>query len=98
MNKTCNLCNSLFTTVNSLKIHKLRKNPCIIIETIPTLKNDKFKCIACNHVFTTNQSLQKHILKTCSIIKNKNNITNNDDIINKITKELNELKKQINYK
>ena len=31
MNKTCKLCNKQFTTVNSLKIHKQRKIPCIII-------------------------------------------------------------------
>ena len=97
MDRTCNLCNKLFTTVYGLKKHKLRKVPCII-ETIPTSKNDKFKCIACNHTFTTNQSLQKHIIKTCLIIKNKNKTITNTDEINKIKKELDELKKQINNK
>ena len=93
MNKTCELCNRIFTTSNSLKVHKLRKNPCV-----NNLETHKFKCTLCSSSFTTNQSLQKHILKTCSIIKNNNIKLTNTDEINKIKKELDDLKKQLNNK
>ena len=95
MDKTCELCNKTFTTAYGLKKHKLRKVLCIL-EIAPI--NTKFKCTGCNHTFTTNQSLQKHIVKTCSIIKKTNIYVNNIDEIDKIKKELDDLKKQINNK
>ena len=95
MNKTCDLCNKTFTTAYGLKKHKLIKIPCIL--NIASIEN-KFKCVECNHTFTSNQSLKKHMLKTCYIIKKKNTYINNTDEIDKIKKELDELKKQINNK
>ena len=93
MNRTCELCNKQFTTVNSLKIHKQRKIPCIIINNIEN--NNKFKCKDCNHDFNTNQSLQKHIIKTCPIIHNKKNVVDIHTLIQLQNKQIQKLSETV---
>ena len=98
MNRICELCNKQFSTVNSLKIHKKRKIPCIIIDNnnIENNNNNKFKCKECNHVFTSNQSLQKHLIKTCPIIHNKKNIIDIHILVQLQNEEIKKLSNTVN--
>lgn len=64
-NKTCNLCNKIFKSVQGLIRHKNRKMPCNI--------EDNFTCEFCSKSFTRKQNFEQHLKRKTSCTRSIDN-------------------------
>ena len=92
MSFSCNKCNKMFTTNQTLNYH-IDHNSCKIAN---------YECKYCNKQFTAYSNMYRHVKSTCKEKQKEDN--NREDILQKLVKEqekyheeLNKLKEKIKF-
>ena len=100
MNFTCEYCNAMLKTQNSLIKHQKTNKKCITTRENKNIfiETEKYVCEFCDKEFTTKQSKDLHLKNTnCKVIYDKFNekIKNKDDEINEFRNQIEILQAQL---